>query len=123
MTKITFPDIESILESKGFGDGGAVQTAIDEAVIEFCLDYCPWDTGELANSPYLHDIGKGQITYSATSPEGYDYASTQYYLHGIDEVPTGDYHNQNGRRGSYWAERMSLDRMKDIISRAKGAIK
>lgn len=122
MTRIEFPDIEEILAKKGFTEGGAVQMAIDEAVIEYCLDYCPWDTGELANSPYMFDIGKGKITYSATSPEGYNYASTQYYLHGIDDVPTGNYHNQNGRRGSYWAERMALDRMNDIIERAKEAI-
>ncbi len=123
MAQIKFPDIERILEEKGFGENGAVQMAVDEAVIEYCLDYCPWDTGELANSPYMFDIGKGKITYSAVGEDGYNYASRQYYLHGIDDVPTGEYHNQNGRRGAYWAERMALDRMNDIVQRAKEAMK
>lgn len=123
MPEIKFPNIEEILAKKGICDYGDVQMAVDEAVIEFCLDYAPWDTGELANSPYMHDIGIGKITYSATGENGYNYASHQYYLHGIDEVPTGNYHNQNGRRGSWWAERMAIDRIHDIERRAKEAIK
>ena len=123
MPEIKLPNIEEILAKKGICDNGSVQTAVDEAVIEYCLDYAPWGNGELANSPYMYDIGIGRITYSAKSENGYNYAARQYYLHGMEEVPTGKYQNQNGMRGSWWAERMAMDRIHDIEQRAKEAIK
>ena len=123
MPEIKLPNIEEILAKKGICDNGSVQTAVDEAVIEYCLDYAPWGNGELANSPYMYDIGIGRITYSAKGENGYNYAARQYYLHGMEEVPTGNYRNQNGMRGSWWAERMAMDRIHDIEQRAKEAIK
>ena len=65
--------IKARLEWKGNGDllkkanlekGGLVQQAIDKAVIDWNVQYCPMETGTLAKSPYsVTEIGSGKVVY------------------------------------------------------------
>ena len=46
----------------GLGKGGRVQTAIDKAVIDYCLPYVPYETGTLAKSAYTMTVpGNGEV--------------------------------------------------------------
>ena len=54
--------------------GGAVQTAIDNAVIRYCQPYVPFETGTLAYSPYrASPPGNGEVIYETP------YARYLYY--------------------------------------------
>ena len=113
--RLELPTIEKILKDRGICDYGKVQMAVDEDVIKYDLDYCPWLTGELANSPYQYKVGEGEITYSAYGTDGYNYAQYQYYLITLPE----NYSNQNGLRGNMWFDRMKADHIEDIIRHAQ----
>lgn len=116
-SEVRLPEIEEIMAKRGICDGGKVQEAVDLAIVKYNLDYCPWLSGELANSPYSHDIGIGQITYGVEN-NGFNYASYQYYL----QTEPENYSNQNGLRGNAWNDRMKLDHIKDIISIAQNVL-
>lgn len=133
-----------LLRSRGLEKGGRVQQAIDKAVIDWSLPYCPWDTGTLAKSPYsATTIGSGRVVYPGP------YARYQYYgeVYGPNipifednsgeptgffsppnqkKHPTGrqlDYSKSRARNsplaGSFWFERMKADHAKDIIKEAE----
>ena len=102
---------EDILREAGLEPGGAVQTAIDEAVVEYAKAYWAWDTGFLANSAV--GIGTGQITYTA------DYASELYYGMRENGEPINYHTDKNPLAGPYPIERMEADHLNDIIEGAQ----
>lgn len=142
--------IKARLEWKGNGDllkkanlekGGLVQQAIDKAVIDWNVQYCPMETGTLAKSPYsVTEIGSGKVIYSGP------YARYLYYgeLMGPNIPvfeddsgeptrffsPRGQKKHLTGRQlefstdlnplaGAFWFERMKADHMDDILKEAK----
>lgn len=131
-----------LLKRMNLQSGGRVQQVIDKSVIDWNLQYCPWDTGTLAKSPYsATEIGSGKVVYPGP------YARYQYYgeVYGpnipkeIDasgdviqwaspekKYPTGRDINYskdvNPLAGSYWFERMKADHKEDILREAKNAV-
>ena len=134
-------DTEHLLAQFNLETGGLVQQVIDKAIIDWCMDYCPWETGTLAKSPYsVTDIGSGEVVYPGP------YAHYLYYGEvygpnipifedesgepvgwwsppGMPKHPTGrelQYSpDPNPMAGSYWFERMKADHLQDIIKEAK----
>ena len=49
--KVKLPDTNGLLKKRNLETGGKVQMAIDRAVIDYSIPYCPFHTGVLANSP------------------------------------------------------------------------
>ena len=105
---------EDILQELGMEPGGPVQTAIDQAVVEFAKPYWAWDTGYLANS--ATGIGTGQITYTA------DYAYEMYYGMRMDGTPVNYHQDKNPMAGPYPIERMMADHMNDIVEEAQKVV-
>ena len=125
-------------------EGGKVQQVIDKAVIDWDLQYAPWETGTLAKSPYsVTAIGSGEVIYPGP------YARYLYYGEvygpnipifdddsgeptgwfsppGQEKHPTGrplQYSpDPNPMAGAYWFERMKADHLQDIIDEAKKAV-
>ena len=121
--------------------GWLVQKVIDKTVIDYCLAYVPWDSGNLGMSAYsATTIGSGKVIYPGP------YAHYMYYgeVYGPNipiyedgakeptrwESPKGKKKHPTGRplkygtdvnplAGSFWFERMKADRMQDIIQEAK----
>lgn len=121
--------------------GGLVQQTIDKRVIDYCIPYCPMETGTLAKSAYnATQIGSGEVVYPGP------YAHYLYYgevygpnipIFGDDSgeptgffSPPGQKKQPTGRElqystdlnplaGSYWFERMKADHMEDIIREAQ----
>ena len=134
-----FPGGDALLKARNLEKGGLVQAAIDKSVIDWCLQYCPWQTGTLARSPYTaSEIGSGEVCYIGP------YARYLYYgeVYGpnfpkeIDaqgnvvqwasppkKYPTGrelQYNTDtNPLAGSFWFERMKADHTDDILREAK----
>ncbi len=137
-------DTERLLSRLNLEAGGLVQKAIDKAVIDWDLQYTPWETGTLAKSPYsVTDIGSGEVVYPGP------YARYQYYGEvygpnipifednsgepsrwfsppGQEKHPTGrelQYQTDvNPLAGSYWFERMKADHLDDIVKEAKAYV-
>ena len=142
--------IKARLELKGNGDllkkanlekGGLVQRAIDKAVIDWNVQYCPMETGTLAKSPYsVTEIGSGKVVYPGP------YARYLYYGEVMGPnipvfeddsgeptrffSPPGQKKHLTGRQlefstdlnplaGAFWFERMKADHMDDILKEAK----
>lgn len=103
--RLTLKPKEEILRELGLDKSGAVQKAIDEAVIDLCEPYVPFDTGALKESPKTCS-SPGTVVY------GVPYARRQYYEN------KGD----GGLRGARWFDRMKSDRMAEIVERAKEAV-
>lgn len=141
--KAHFQLAPGLLASRGLEKGGRVQQAIDKAVIDWSLPYCPFDTGTLAKSPYgATTIGSGRVIYPGP------YARYQYYgeiwgpnIPVFDDDsgeptrffsppnkpkhPTGrqiDYTRSQSKNGplagSHWFERMKADHAQDIVKEA-----
>lgn len=118
-----------------------VQMAVDNAVISYCMPYCPFETGTLAQSPYrASPPGSGQVVYNTP------YARYLYYgevmgpnIPVFDDdsgVPTR-YFSPPGRKkhltgkklkynqdtnplaGAFWFERMKADHLQDILREAR----
>lgn len=134
---------QEMLRKFGLEKGGRVQMAIDKAVIDYCLQYAPWDSGLMAKSAYgATQIGSGEVRYPGP------YAHYQYYgeVYGPNipvfeddsGVPTrffsppGQKKHPTGRplhhktdvnplAGPFWFERMKADHLQDIIQEAKNA--
>jgi len=132
--KLDLPDPKYLLAKFNLEKGGIVQQVIDQTVIKYCIPYCPFDTGVLANSPYSASvIGSGVITYPGP------YARFQYYGHvmtdenGRVRVGKGEKKpivtdralvykvDTNPQAGAFWFERMKADHLKDILEEAKHA--
>lgn len=105
---------DEILESLGLEPGGPVQTAIDQAVVEYAKPYWAWDTGYLANS--ATGIGTGNITYTA------DYAWELYYGIREDGTPINYHLDKNPLAGPYPIERMAADHLEDIVQEAQKVV-
>lgn len=137
-------DANALLAKLNLDNGGQVQKAIDKAVIDWNLQYCPWETGTLAKSPYsVTELGAGEVIYPGP------YAHYLYYGEvygpnipifeddsgeptrwfsppGQPKLPTGrelQYSTDpNPLAGSYWFERMKADHLDDIIKEAKANV-
>ena len=114
--KFDIKEVEEMLAEFNLEPGGKVQQAIDGAVADFCIPYCPYRTGKLAHSPYSSTLfGSGVIEY------GVPYASYMYY--GVINGKEVHYNTAiNPLAGSYWDRRMKADRMGDIVAVAKKAM-
>lgn len=132
-----------LLRAANLEKGGLVQKAIDKAVIRWCIDYCPFDTGLLARSPNIYtEIGSGKIIYEVP------YARYLYYgkvmgpnipvFDDNSNEPSGFFSPKNQKKhltgekliystdknplsGPFWDRRMVADHMDDIIKEAKNA--
>jgi len=137
-------EISKLLARFNLESGGKVQQAIDKAVIDWDLQYVPWETGLLGKSAYAATaIGSGTVVYPGP------YAHYQYFgeVYGpnipifdddTDEPsgwfsPPGQTKHPTGRdlqyktdtnplAGSYWFERMKADHADDIIMEAKNNV-
>lgn len=131
----------NLLHLANLQKGGKVQMAIDKAVIDWNLQYCPWSTGTLAKSAYSATaIGQGKVIYPGP------YARYLYYgevmgpnIPVFDDdngeptrwfSPPGQKKHLTGRQlqfspdpnplaGAFWFERMKADHMEDILKEAK----
>ena len=132
---------KDVLEKYHLEKGGLVQQTIDKSVIDWCLPYCPWDSGALAKGAYsATTFGSGKVIYPAR------YAHYMYYgevygpnipVYGDDSgeptsffSPPGQKKHPTGRQlqystdvnalaGSHWFERMKADHAADILREAK----
>lgn len=123
--------------------GGEVQKAVDKAVMDWCAQYCPCDTGMLVESPDINtEIGSGEIVYAGP------YARYQYYgevmvpnIPVFDDntgeptwyyTPKGTKKHLTGRKlkynkdenplaCSFWDRSVVADHMDDILKEAKNA--
>ena len=130
-----------LLRQRNLEKGGLVQQAIDKAVIDWNLQYCPWATGTLAKSAYSATvIGSGKVVYPGP------YARYLYYGQVMGPnipvfeddsgeptrffSPPGQKKHLTGKAleystdvnplaGSFWFERMKADHMADILKEAK----
>lgn len=142
--KVFLPrDSAELLRRFNLESGGKVQQVIDKCVIDYGLQYTPWEAGTLAKSAYgATQIGSGKVVYPGP------YARYQYYgeVYGpnipvFDDgsgeptrffSPPGQKKHPTGRElqyakdvnplaGSFWFERMKADRLNDIVQEAKNA--
>ena len=138
------PGVNELLEKFNLQSGGKVQQVIDKLIMDYDKDYCPWDFGLLAASPYSATvIGSGLVTYPGP------YAHYQYYGEGYGPnignedqhiknapspyfSPPGQKNHPTGRElqydtsvnalaGPYWFERMKADHVDDIVEEAQKA--
>lgn len=135
------PNIHKMLSRLNLESGGKVQQAIDKAVIDWDLQYVPWETGLLGKSAYAATaIGSGVVVYPGP------YAHYQYYgeVYGPNipifdddsDTPTGFFSppgqekhptgrelqhktDTNPLAGPFWFERMKADHVDDIVEEAK----
>lgn len=132
---------DSLLRQKNLEKGGLVQKTIDKSVIDWNHQYCPMDSGVLADSPYSATvIGSGRVVYPGP------YARYLYYgeVYGPNipvfeddsgeptrffsppnqkKHPTGRSlqfrTDKNPLAGPFWFERMKADHTDDILKEAK----
>lgn len=141
--KLDMPDPDDLLKKRNLETGGLVQKVIDKAVIDYCLPYCPFNTGILANSPYSASvIGSGEVIYETPGARYLYYGEvygpnipvfdddsgvpTRFFSPpGQKKHPTGEdltykteYHPL---AGAFWFERMKADHLNDIVEEAKHA--
>lgn len=133
-----------LLNRLGLQDGGPVQETIDKSVIDWCLQYVPWETGSLGKSAYSATVaGSGMVVYPGP------YAHYMYYGEvygpnipvfeddsgvptrwfsppGRKKTPTGrslTYATDvNPLAGSFWFERMKADHLEDIKKEALASV-
>ena len=104
---------EDIIKAAGLEENGPVQTAFDNAVVEYSKPYWARDTGYLMN--HAVGMGTGWITYTA------HYASWMYY--GIRAgMPVNYHHDKNPMAGAFPIERMVADHMDDLIEEAQKVV-
>ena len=136
-------DTAELLRKFNLQKGGRVQEVIDKSVIDYNLQYAPWETGSMAKSAYAAtQIGSGQVRYPGP------YAHYMYYgevygpnipvfeddsgvptrfvsPRGQKKLPTGREliysQDVNPLAGPFWFERMKADHLQDIIQEAKDA--
>lgn len=125
----------------GLEPGGRVQTAIDNAVISYCMQYVPFETGTLARSPYAATPpGTGKVMYPGPNARylyyGEVYGPNIPVFEDDSGIPTrffsppGQKKHPTGRRlkyntdtnplaGPYWFERMKAAHGQDIVREAQ----
>ena len=139
--KIDWHGQADLLKKANLEKGGLVQQAIDKAVIDWNMQYCPMETGTLAKSPYsVTEIGSGKVIYPGP------YSRYLYYgevmgpnIPVFDDdsgeptrffSPPGQKKHLTGRQlqfstdlnplaGAFWFERMKADHTDDILKEAK----
>lgn len=90
----------------------AAQAMFDHECARLMDPYVPFDTGTLKTSVVLaSSFGSGQLVYDTP------YARAQYYLH-----PQGS-SIHDGKRGSYWGQRMAADHRTHLRNFAAGALR
>lgn len=133
------------MERFGLQEGGKAQQVLDKSVIDWNLQYVPWETGALGKSAYgATQIGSGEIVYPGP------YAHYMYYgevygpniWNGDGHVkdapqpffsPKGEKKHPTGREivyaqdvnplaGPFWADRMKADHMDDILQEVKSVV-
>lgn len=143
--KVYMPKSTAALLTKlNLQEGGLVQQVIDKSVIDYCIPYCPMETGTLAKSAYTATrMGSGEVVYPGP------YAHYLYYgeVYGpnipiFDDnsgeptgwfSPPGKKKHPTGRElqystdlnplaGSFWFERMKADHMNDIVKEARAVV-
>lgn len=142
--KVFMPrDTAALLHRFNLEKGGKVQQVIDKTVIDYNLQYAPWESGALAKSAYgATQIGSGKVIYPGPAAHYLYYGEvygpnipvfeddsgipTRFFSPpGRKKHPTGralQYATDvNPLAGSFWFERMKADRMQDIIQEAKDA--
>lgn len=122
---------QAVLARLNLESGGAVQAALDNAIVRTCAPYCPFDSGALSQN--VRGMGTGEIEYTAL------YAQYQYYgmlmvgENGSSWVGTGEskhltniplnYNKEkNPLAGPYWFERAKADHKDDWLKEAKAAV-
>lgn len=135
---------QRIKEFCGMQPGGPAQQAIDKSVIDWCLQYVPWETGVLGKSAYgATQIGSGRVIYPGPYAHYMYYGEvygpnipvfeddsgipTRYFSPpGQKKYPTGrdlTYSTDvNPLAGPFWAERMKADHMDDILKEALAVV-
>ena len=142
--KVFMPnDTAALLQRFNLQKGGKVQQVIDKCVIDYCLQYVPWETGTTGKSAYgATQIGSGEVKYPGPHAHYLYYGEvygpnipvfeddsgipTRFFSPpGKKKHPTGralQYKTDvNPLAGSFWFERMKADRLQDIIQEAKNA--
>lgn len=130
-----------LLHARNLEKGGAVQVAIDNAVISYAMQYCPWETGTLARSPYTASPpGGGHVIYQTPYARYLYYGMvmgpnipvfeddsgvpTRFYSPpGKEKHLTGKFltykQDQNPLAGAFWIPRMLAAHRDDILQEAR----
>lgn len=138
--KIVFNGGQDLLQKCHLEKGGLVQQTIDKSVIDWDLQYCPWESGGLAKSAYTASvIGSGRVVYPGPAARYLYYGQvygpnipvfednsgepTRFYSPpGQKKHPTGralQYSTDvNPMAGPFWFERMKADHTNDIVREA-----
>lgn len=138
---VVFNGSDDLLKKHHLEKGGLVQQTIDKSVIDWNLQYCPWQTGSLAKSAYsATQIGSGKVVYPGPYARYLYYGEvygpnipvfeddtgipTRFFSPpGQKKHPTGrmlEYNTDtNPLAGSHWFERMKADHCEDILREAK----
>lgn len=137
-------DDDAILKRLGLNPGGRVQQAVDKAVIDWSLQYVPWETGSLGKSaytatkigegvvrypgPYAHYLYYGEV-YGPNIPVFEDNSGipTRWYSPpGQKKHPTGRQltyaKDVNPLAGAFWFQRMIADHKDDILKEAQNNV-
>lgn len=132
------------LERLNLQSGGLVQQTIDKSVIDWNLQYCPWETGNTAKSAYTAtQIGSGRVVYPGPASHYLYYGEVYgpnipifdddsgeptgfFSPPGKKKHPTGrdlQYSTDvNPLAGPFWFERMKADHLDDIVKEAKAVV-
>lgn len=135
---------DQILNKYNLQTGGKAQQVLDKSVIDWCLQYCPWETGSLAKSAYAATtIGSGKVIYPGPYARYLYYGEVMGPNIPVFEDDTGiptRYYSPPGRKkhltgrqlqfskdanplaGSLWFERMKADHKADIIKEVKSVV-
>lgn len=137
-------DEAAALERLNLQSGGLVQQTIDKSVIDWNLQYCPWETGNQAKSAYTAtQIGSGRVIYPGPAAHylyyGEVYGPNIPIFDDDSGEPTGFFSPPNKKKhptgkaleystdvnplaGAFWFERMKADHLEDIVREAKSVV-
>lgn len=132
---------DNLLRQKNLEKGGLVQQTIDKSVIDWNHQYCPMDSGDLADSPYSATvIGSGRVVYDRPGARylyyGEVYGPNIPVFEDDSGEPTRFFSPPNQKKhptgrslqfrtdknplaGPFWFERMKADHTDDILKEAK----
>lgn len=132
-----------LLEAHDLEEGGLVQQAIDKSVIDWDLQYVPWETGTLGRSAYsATSIGSGEVVYPGPYARYLYYGEVMGPNIPVYEDDSGEptrYFSPPGKKkhltgkslqfskdvnplaGAFWFERMKADHAQDILQEVKSA--
>lgn len=122
---------QAVLRRLNMESGGAVQAALDNAIVRSSAPYCPFDSGTLSQT--VVGVGTGEITYVVP------YAQFQYYgmlmvgengspwaklgeTKHLTNIPLNYNKEKNPLAGPHWFERAKADHKDDWLKEAKAAV-